>query len=133
MNNKLYRGIREAGVLLDGTIGAQFEDQLQPLAHEPVIVKKRVSAHYGTELPLLLKALHASEVILAGVSTSGVILSTVRWLADADYFITVVQDCCGDRDVEVHNTLCSKVFPRQATVVTLEQVIESFDSSSVDS
>lgn len=68
MNNKLYRGIREAGVLLDGTIGAQFEDQLQPLAHEPVIVKKRVSAHYGTELPLLLKALHASEVVRSNAS-----------------------------------------------------------------
>eukprot|EP00959_Pyramimonas_sp_CCMP1952_P132879 2778208-Pyramimonas_sp.AAC.4 len=61
----MYQGIRNANVLLDGTIGAQFEDQLQPLPHEPVVVKKRVSAHFGTELPLLLKAHNASTVVRA--------------------------------------------------------------------
>jgi nicotinamidase-related amidase len=46
---------------------------------------------------------------MAGVSTSGVILSTVRWLADADFSITVIRDCCADRDNDVHTMLCNKV------------------------
>lgn len=69
LNNKVYRGIREAQVLLDGTIGAQFEDLLQPAASEVVIVKKRVSAHYGTELPLLLQSMRATEVVRAPASS----------------------------------------------------------------
>jgi nicotinamidase-related amidase len=70
LNNKLYSGIREANALLDGTKGAQFEDLLQPLASEVVVVKKRVSAHYGTELPLLLQTMHATEVVRAPVSSN---------------------------------------------------------------
>jgi hypothetical protein len=59
----MYQGIRQANVLLDGTVGAQFEDQLQPLPQEPVVVKKRVAATFGTELPLLLKSYKASAVV----------------------------------------------------------------------
>jgi len=69
LNNKLYRGIREANALLDGTRGAQFEDMLQPLATEVVVVKKRVSAHFGTELPLLLQTMRATEVVRASLSS----------------------------------------------------------------
>eukprot|EP00242_Pyramimonas_sp_CCMP2087_P008059 CAMPEP_0198200284 /NCGR_PEP_ID=MMETSP1445-20131203/3327_1 /TAXON_ID=36898 /ORGANISM="Pyramimonas sp., Strain CCMP2087" /LENGTH=145 /DNA_ID=CAMNT_0043870301 /DNA_START=321 /DNA_END=758 /DNA_ORIENTATION=+ len=124
-SNKMYQGIRQANVLLDGTVGAQFEDQLQPLPQEPVVVKKRVAATFGTELPLLLKSYKASAVALAGVSTSGVILSTIRWLADSDYHIFVISDCCADRDVEVHDMLCSKVFPRQGNVETADKFLRS--------
>jgi nicotinamidase-related amidase len=48
-----------------------------------------------------------------------VVLSTARHAADADYRITIVRDCCSDRDDEVHRVLMEKVFPRQATVVAL--------------
>ena len=78
LNNKLYRGIREAGVLLDGTIGAQFEELLQPLPNECVVVKKRVSAHFGTELPLLLKSLRTTEVVSASPKTLYAVLNSVQ-------------------------------------------------------
>jgi nicotinamidase-related amidase len=52
-----------------------------------------------------------------GIATSGVVLSTVRWAADADYEITVLSDCCANADEEVHRVLTQKIFPRQATVV----------------
>eukprot|EP00238_Polyblepharides_amylifera_P001067 CAMPEP_0196574206 /NCGR_PEP_ID=MMETSP1081-20130531/3966_1 /TAXON_ID=36882 /ORGANISM="Pyramimonas amylifera, Strain CCMP720" /LENGTH=188 /DNA_ID=CAMNT_0041892153 /DNA_START=112 /DNA_END=678 /DNA_ORIENTATION=+ len=123
MNNKMYQSIKNANVLLDGTIGAQFEEALQPQPNEPVVVKKRVGAHFNTELPLLLKAHGTEEVIISGVSTSGVVLSTVRYLADSDFLITVVQDCCADRDQEVHNMLCQRVFTRQANVVNVDSVL----------
>jgi nicotinamidase-related amidase len=53
----------------------------------------------------------------ASLATSGVVLSTIRHAADADYKIVVVEDCCADRDPEVHRVLAEKVFVRQATVV----------------
>ena len=56
-------------------------------------------------------------LLLAGVSTSGVVLSTVRDAADRDYRIYVIKDACADRDPEVHDVLMRKVFPRQAWVV----------------
>jgi len=56
-------------------------------------------------------------VIIGGVATSGAVLSAVRQLADLDYGLVVIEDCCADGDAEVHKVLCEKVFPKQAKVI----------------
>ena len=88
-----------------------------------VVTKHRVSAFAGTDLQMVLRASGIETLVLAGIATSGVILSTIRHAADADYRLVVVADCCGDRDPEVHRVLTEKVFVRQATVTTAEAVI----------
>lgn len=65
-----------------------------------------------------------TSLILCGIATSGVVLSTVRWAADMDYDLVVVEDCCADGDDEVHRVLTRKVFPRQARVVSANAIIE---------
>ena len=45
-------------------------------------------------------------------------LSTTRHAADADYRVTIVRDCCGDPDDEVHRVLMDKILARQAQVVS---------------
>jgi nicotinamidase-related amidase len=59
--------------------------------------------------------------VLTGISTSGVVLSTLREAADKDYQITVLSDCCADMDDEVHRVLTTKIFPRQADVLTVQE------------
>jgi nicotinamidase-related amidase len=60
------------------------------------------------------------HLVLTGISTSGVVLSTVREAADKDLRLTVLSDCCADNDDEVHQVLMNKVFPRQAEVISLD-------------
>jgi nicotinamidase-related amidase len=48
-----------------------------------------------------------------------VVLSTTREAADKDYRITILSDCCADGDEEVHRVLTTKIFPRQADVMTI--------------
>ena len=91
---------------------------LAPLAEEIVVTKHRVSAFAGTDLDLILRANGVETLILTGIITSGVVLSTLRHAADADYRLLVVGDCCSDRDEETHRVLLEKVFPWQATVTT---------------
>jgi nicotinamidase-related amidase len=57
------------------------------------------------------------HLVLAGVATSGVVLSTVRLAADLDYRLTVLADCCWDRDPDLHRILLERVFPAQADVL----------------
>ena len=52
-------------------------------------------------------------------------LSTVRYAADADDRLVVVEDGGADRDAEVHMFLMQRLFPRQATVVSAETVIQA--------
>lgn len=87
-----------------------------------MVTKRRVGAFSTTDLQTVLRARDLTTLILLGVSTSGVVLSTVRWAADADYDLVVVADGCLDGDDEVHRVLTQKVFPRQAQVVSAAEV-----------
>ena len=111
-NNKGFAAAKAAGRLVNPTV---IED-LAPREGEPVVVKRRVGALYGTELPVILSAFGANHLILTGISTSGVILSTTRLAADMDFAITILADCVADSDPEVHDLLLAKILPRQAEI-----------------
>ncbi len=91
------------------------------LEQDVLIVKRRVSAFAGSDLEMVLRAKGVQHLILTGIATGGVVLSTLREAADKDYQITVLSDLCADTDEEVHNVLMGKVFPRQAAVIKLEE------------
>ena len=103
----------------------QVHADLAPRDGEPVVLKRRVSAFTGSDLGVLLRGAGADHLVLAGISTSGVVLSTLRQAADLDYRLTVLADACADPDEEVHRVLTGKVFPRQATVTTADEWIAS--------
>jgi nicotinamidase-related amidase len=85
---------------------------------EPIVTKKRISAFAGSDLEVILRSNNIKHLILTGIATSGVILSTVREAADKDYQLTVLSDLCANTDEEVHRVLLEKVFPRQAEVIS---------------
>jgi nicotinamidase-related amidase len=97
----------------------QIHPAIAPQPGEVVIVKKRVSAFTGSDLDVVLRSLGVTSLVLCGIATSGVVLSTLRQAADLDYELTVLRDGCADADEEVHRVLCDKVFPRQADVLTV--------------
>jgi nicotinamidase-related amidase len=96
---------------------------IEPAEGEVVLTKRRVSAFTGSDLEVVLRSGDVQHLVLAGISTSGVVLSTLREAADRDYRLTVLSDLCADTDAEVHRVLLEKVFPRQSQVVTSEQWI----------
>ena len=91
---------------------------IAPTQDEFVITKRRFSAFTGSDLEVVLRGQEVNRIVLCGVSTSGVVLSTTREAADKDYEITVLSDLCRDRDEEVHRVLLEKILPRQAEVIT---------------
>ncbi|MBO0779069.1 MAG: cysteine hydrolase [Ktedonobacteraceae bacterium] len=122
--NRSFAALREAGRLREGAPGAEIHARVFPLPGESVVTKRRVGAFSTTDLETILRAQGVRRLILMGIATSGVVLSTVRWAADMDYELVVVEDCCADRDEEVHRVLTQKIFPRQASVVSAQEVVE---------
>jgi nicotinamidase-related amidase len=92
---------------------------IAPQPGEMVVTKRRVSAFAGSDLEVILRAHRIEHLVLTGISTSGVVLSTLRQAADMDYRLSVLSDGCADMDEEVHSVLLNKVFPRQAEVLTV--------------
>ena len=94
-----------------------------PEGDDIVITKHRVSAFAGTDLEMILRAKEIDTLILFGIATSGVVLSTLLEAADADYRLYIIRDCCADLDQELHACLVDKLFARQATVITAGEVL----------
>ena len=90
---------------------------ITPEGSDLVVTKRRVSAFTGSDLEVVLRAGEIDHLVLCGIATSGVVLSTLREAADKDYRCTVLGDLCADPDAEVHAVLTGKVFPRQARVM----------------
>jgi nicotinamidase-related amidase len=120
-----FAAVKQAGRLSAETAGVEVHPAVAPRAGDVTVVKHRVGAFSGTELEILLRAKDIDTLLLLGVATSGVVLSTVRHAADADYRLVVVEDCCADADPAVHRCLVDKVFPRQAMVVKAEDVVRA--------
>ena len=77
----------------------------------------------------MLGAGDITTLILLGYATSGVVLSTTRYAADADYRVIVVEDCCADRQASVHDFLCQHIFPFQADVVQSTDVMNALSAN----
>jgi nicotinamidase-related amidase len=117
--NKSFSALAQAGGLRDEDAATAVVDQLAPAPGDLVVTKRRVSAFTGSDLEVVLRSRGIDALVLTGIATSGVVLSTLREAADRDYRLVVLSDGCLDADPEVHRVLTEKVFPRQAEVTTI--------------
>lgn len=115
--NKAFSQVAGSGFLGDK---ARVHPAVAPEPGDIEVTKRRVSAFTGSDLEVVLRGQQVGRLVLTGIATSGVVLSTLRQAADMDYELVVLSDCCSDGDEEVHRVLLEKVFPRQAEVVDLE-------------
>ena len=120
-NNKMFSMISKMGNMVTDENMTEVHESIKPKKEDIVVVKKRVSSFAGSDLEVILRSKGLTSLVLCGLSTSGVILSTVREAADKDFKLVVLSDCCADTDDEVHNVLVKKVFARQADVFTVDE------------
>jgi nicotinamidase-related amidase len=98
-------------------------DTIAPQDNEIVITKHRISAFAGTDLDMILRANDIDTLVLYGIATSGVVLSTLIDAADADYRLAVIADCCADLDSTLHDCLIQRFFPARGSVLSSEGFI----------
>jgi nicotinamidase-related amidase len=125
--NQLFGAIKTSAQwqqVFQGPAGA-IHPEVAPVNDEPVVVKHRVNAFHGTDLEMILRAKEIDTLILLGIATSGVVLSTLLDASDADYRLIVVKDCCIDLDADVQTCLIEKIFPRRATVLSSDELREA--------
>jgi nicotinamidase-related amidase len=116
-HNKSFARLSGGGFLADGSPEADIHPAVAPREGDIVVTKTRVGAFGTTSLAHFLNPRNTDNLILAGLSTSGVVLSTLRDAADRDYRMLVLTDCCADPEPEVHRVLVDHVFPRQADLI----------------
>jgi len=126
--SRMAAQVRAAGRALHADVAATaIDERVAPAPGEIVVRKIRVGAFSTTDLDAQLREREVDTLILAGISTSGVVLSTVRDGYDRDYELLVLADACADREPGVHQFLTEKIFPRQASVITTEELAATLE------
>ena len=93
---------------------------MQGLAIEPgdlFYACPRASVFHGTTLDADLRARGIGTLVMAGISSTGVVLSSVTWASDADYDVRLVRNCCYDPDQDAHEALFRSGFGGRVQVV----------------
>ncbi|MGF6529414.1 nicotinamidase-related amidase [Paraburkholderia sp. GAS206C] len=123
--NRLFMLLKQNGLFARGDVDTSIHPALAPAEDEPVVIKHRVGAFTGTDLEILLRASGIETLVLAGITTAGVVLSTVRQAFDMDYRALVAGDCCADPNPDVHQMLLDKVIAQHAEVVSARRIIDA--------
>ena len=129
--NKLFAAIKASSQhqkLFEGAAGA-IHPSLGPEPGDIIVTKHRVDAFVGTDLEMILRTRDIDTLVLFGIATSGVVLSTLLHACDADYQLFVIADCCADLDAELHRTLLARLFPQRAGVVAAGRFVQAMQST----
>jgi nicotinamidase-related amidase len=97
-----------------------------------MITKRRINAFAGTDLAMILRANDIHTLVLYGIATSGVVLSTLTEAADADYRVAVIGDCCADLDSALHDCLIQRFFPTRGTVFSADNFIAASPRTNIE-
>ncbi|WP_020497682.1 cysteine hydrolase family protein [Sciscionella marina] len=89
-------------------------ERLAPEPGDIQVRKTRIGAFSTTDLDEQLRAREVHTLVLAGVATSGVVLSTVIEAVDRDYRVVLLTDACGDADPELHTLLTERMLGKRA-------------------
>jgi nicotinamidase-related amidase len=106
----------------------EIHPAVAPQDGDIVITKHRVSAFAGTDLDMILRANKIDTLVLFGIATSGVVLSTLIHAVDEDYKLFVIEDLCADGDQELHASL-TRFYARRGTVISSSEFVNAIATS----
>jgi len=131
---KLIPGLgapRQSGKNVEGSIYAEVMPEVAPRHDEPVVVKRRYSGFYATDLELVLRGLGVETVLLMGVNTNNCVLATAFDAFSRDFRIVVLEDCCGSMNGRDYHLLALReVEAALGFVSSSEEVVEVLEQAA---
>ncbi|MFB9831623.1 MFS transporter [Actinoallomurus acaciae] len=123
-SNKTFAAAAAAKMMHDEDTTTRIDERLTPQEGDIVVRKIRFGGISTTDLDRRLRDRGIDTLVLSGISTSGVVLSTLIDAADRDYRVYVLSDGVADSDTEVHEVLLNKVFPSRAHIIDTTRLNE---------
>ena len=96
-------------------------DTLAPLPDEHVLVRRRFSAFFDTELEALLRRLEVETLIIGGYSTNYCAESTTRDASFRDFSVIVLSDGTSPVPITVGDRVLSREETQEFALATLRQ------------
>ena len=99
-NDFIFKGKKSYS--LRGTEGAEVIDELKPKRPDEILLKRRFSAFFKTDLDQTLRLLGVDTVAVTGINTQVCVFATAMDSVCHDFNAIVLEDCSASRDREVH-------------------------------
>ncbi|MEV4123864.1 cysteine hydrolase [Nocardia sp. NPDC049707] len=115
--NKTFAPVARHRAMHHEDPAAAIHERLAPHIGDIIVRKIRYGGISTTDLDQQLRERGITTLIVSGITTSGVVLSTVIDAADRDYQLYVLSDGVADPDAEVHNVLLHQIFPTRAHII----------------
>ncbi len=115
--NKSFAPLARHHVMHHEDPAAAVHERLAPQDGDIVVRKIRYGGMSTTDLDRQLRERGVTTLVVSGISTSGVVLSTVIDAADRDYRLYILSDGVADPDADVHDVLLHRVFPSRADII----------------
>jgi len=114
---------RTGGFLVEGTRGAEIVEAIKPLPSEAVVIKKRWSAFFHTELDLMLRREKIKDLIICGIQTPNCIRATFTDAISLDYNVIVLEDGTGSSNLEIQKSNLLDMENMGAKILRTDEVI----------
>jgi len=108
---------------VEGSLDADFPEEIAPLSADYVFLKRRPSAFHGTGVAELLRMLRRDIVIIGGGATNRGVETSVREAFNHDLRVVVVRECCWSGDAAAHAYSLDRAMKMYGQVRSLEQVL----------
>ena len=89
------------------------------------IVKRQMSAFFGTELDLQLRRRGRDTVVICGVATNMGVEATARAAFDLNYNVVIAEDACGSVAPGLHEFAVERILPRISRVRRTTEIIRA--------
>lgn len=93
----------KVSITIAGTAGCELLPELERLPEDSVIVKKRYSAFFATNLDARLSKIRPDVLVIAGVNTHACVRMTAIDAYQRDYDVIVAAECIASNDPEHHD------------------------------
>lgn len=129
---RLRPNLANVGALKRGSDDFSFSGLVTPKNGDVIIHKARYSALYGTALEIELRSRAIETILVAGVTTSMCVDTTVRDLGQRDYDVRVVGDACADFEVDRHKAALAAIAFGFAKLISVEAAIQTLSGDKND-
>ena len=113
---------KQTYLTIKGTAGSQILSQLAVVSSDPIVVKKRYSAFFGTRLDEILHQMQADALILAGINTHACIRATAIDAYQRDWPLVLASDCIDSYDRDHHDITLKYMRDKMARVLTNDEI-----------
>ncbi len=93
-----------------------------------LITKRTWGAFTNTDLDVILRRHHVTNVVLVGIATSMGVESTARQAYELGYNVTIALDAVTDRNNEAHVNSTERIFPKLAETGSTAQIVSLLES-----